>query len=123
MADAINPGTFSYNVAGTNTPTQVIAGPAVLYQVSVSQNGGSAGFLQLYNNGTQDYGAGTPDFVIPLSSGTSGAGTPSSRDVVFGPHGRVMSGGITYLWAAGATGTVAHGVNATVDLTYKGTGI
>ena len=121
MADFANPGTYSYNGAGSNTPVQVTANPTVLYQVSVSQTGGSAGFLQLYNNGTFDVGAGTPDFVIPLNSGTSGAGTPAFRDVVFGPYGRQMSAGLSYLWAAGATGTVAHGVNAVVDIGYRGT--
>lgn len=123
MADVLRPGTYSYNAAGTNTLTQVIAGPSVIYQISMAQNGGSMGYLQLYNNGTQDAGAGTPDFTIPLSSGTSGAGTPSFRDVAFGPSGRIMSGGISYLWAAGPTGTVAHGVNCLVDITYKGTGV
>lgn len=120
MADFANPGTYSYSIAGTNTLTQVTADPTVLYQVSVSQFGGSMGYLQIYNNGTFDAGAGTPTFSIPLNSGTSGAGTPAFRDVVFGPYGRQMSAGLSYLWAAGPTGTVAHGVNALVDVTYRG---
>ena len=112
---------FNYSAAGTNTLTQVDAGPSVLFHLSVAQTGGSAGFLQFYNNGSADAGAGTPDFAVALASGTSGAGTPSTRDIVFGQHGRAMNGGVSYLWAAGATGTVAHGVNATVDLTFRGT--
>ena len=120
MADFANPGTYSYSVAGSNTLTQVTADPTVLYQVSVSQFGGSMGYLQVYNNGTFDAGAGTPTFTIPLNSGTSGGGTPAFRDVVFGPYGRQMSAGLSYLWAAGAPGTVAHGVNAVVDLSFRG---
>ena len=121
MADIPKGGVLSYSAAGTNTLTQVTANPTTLYYVSVSQTGGSAGFLQVYNNGSADAGVGTPDFVIPLNSGTSGAATPSFRDVQFGPYGRQLEGGLSYMWAAGATGTVAHGVNATVDLTYRGT--
>ena len=120
MADFANPGTYSYSIAGTNTLTEVTANPTVLYQVSVSQFGGSMGYLQIYNNGTFDAGAGTPTFTIPLNSGTSGAGTPSFRDVVFGPYGRQMSGGLSYLWSAGPTGTVVHGVNVLVDVTFRG---
>ena len=120
MADIESGGTFSYNVAGTNTLTQVTKDPTVIYSLHMEQNGGSAGFLQIYNNGTQDAGAGTPNFAIALNSGTSGAGTPAIRDVVFGPYGRKMDGGLSYLWAAGATGTVAHGVNCSVGVTYRG---
>ena len=117
------PGTFSYSVAGTNTLTQVASYPTVIYHLSLEQNGGSAGFLQIYNNGTQDAGAGTPDFVVSLNSGTSGAGTPARRDIDYGPYGRRLNGGLSYLWAAGPTGTVAHGVNAVVDVTHRGTGV
>ena len=118
-----NPGTFSYSINGTNTLTQVVPYPTILYQLSVAQFGGSMGYLQLYNNGTQEAGAGTPDFTVPLNSGTSGAGTPATRDVTFGPYGRRMNGGLSYLWAAGPTGTVAHGVNCTIYVTYRGTGV
>ena len=111
-------GTYSYNVAGTNTLTQVSANPTALYHFSVSHNGGSAGFLQVYDNGSADAGAGTPSFVIAISSGTANAGTPSFRDIQYGPFGRQMNGGISYLFAAGPTGTVAHGVNAVVDITH-----
>ena len=120
------PGTYSYSVTGTNTITQVIAGPAVLYHISASHIGGSVGYLQIYNNGTQHSTAGEPTFAVAIYSGTAAAGTPSfeaTRDIVYGPYGRKMSGGISYLWAAGATGTAAHGVNVTVDITYKGTSI
>lgn len=110
-------GTYSYSAAGTNTLTQVTANPTTLYHISIAQNGGSAGFLQVYNNGSAAASAGTPDFVIPLNSGTSGAGTPATRDVVYSQYGRQMDGGLSYLWAAGQTGTVAHGVNAVVDIT------
>ena len=120
MADIERGGTFSYNSAGSNVPVQVTKDPTTLYHVSMAQSGGSMGYLQIYNNGTQDIGVGTPDFVIPLNSGTSGAGTPALRDVTFGPYGRRMDGGLSYLWAAGATGTVAHGVNVLLDITYRG---
>ena len=110
-------GTYSYNAAGSNTLTQVTANPTTLYHISVYQNGGSAGFLQVYNNSSASADAGTPTFVIPVNSGTSGAGTPAERQVPYGPYGRQMDGGLSYLWAAGPTGTVAHGVNATVDIT------
>ena len=114
-------GTYSYSAGGTNTPTQVTANPTTLYHISVTNLGGSIGYLQVYNNGTIDIGAGTPSFTIPVNSGTSGAGTPSfesERDVVYGAYGRQMDGGLSYIWAAGATGTVAHGVNAIVDITH-----
>ena len=112
---------FSYSAVGSNTLVQVTSSPAVLYQILVSHSGGSVGYLQIYNNGTADGTAGTPDFAIPIGAGTSGAEIPGFRNVFYGPVGRGMDGGISYLFAAGATGTVAHGVNATVDLTYRGT--
>ena len=120
MADYPNPGTFSYSIAGTNTLTDVTAKPTALLHISVAQNGGSAGFLQIYNNGSANAaaGAGTPDFAIAVPSGTQGAGTPATRDINYGPFGRELTKGLSYLWAAGPTGTVAHGVNATVDITY-----
>ena len=115
---------FSYSVAGTNTLTQVDAGPVTLHHISVSHQGGSVGYLQVYNNASADAGAGTPDFTIAVNSGTAAAGTPTLmayRDIKYGAYGRQLDGGLSYLWAAGATGTVAHGVNAVVDITYKGT--
>lgn len=121
MPDILEAGTYSYNAAGSNTLIQVTNYPTVLYSVHLANNGGSMGYLQVYNNGTSDAGAGTPTFTIPLNSGTSGAGTPALRDVVFGPSGRKMDAGLSYLWAAGPTGTVAHGVNCLVDISYKGT--
>lgn len=124
MSDFLSPGTYSYSAVGSNTLIQVTADPTTLYQVSVSHNGGSVGYLQVYNNGSADAGAGTPDFTVAIHAGTAAAGTPSfeaTRDIVYGPSGRVMSAGLSYLFAAGATGTVAHGVNAIVDITYRGT--
>ena len=117
-------GTFSYSNAGTNTLTQVETSPAVLYSVHVSHQGGSVGFLQIYNNGTADAGAGTPDVVFAINSGTAAAGTPSMmayRDVDLGAAGMGFNGGLSYLWAAGATGTTAHGVNANLTIVYRGT--
>ena len=116
-------GTYSYSIAGTNTPTQVTANPTTLYHIVVSHNGGSAGFLQIYNNGTNQVQGpggteiGTPAFAIPVNSGTSGAGTPGLREITYGPFGRQMDAGLSYLWSAGPTGTVVHGVNCTVDIT------
>ena len=121
-------GTYSYNGGGTNTPTQVTANACILYHVSVSHNGGSVGYLQFYNNGTYDVeGAGgtvigTPDFVVAVHAGTAAAGTPTfqaARDVVFGPYGRQLNGGLTYLWANAATGTAAFAGNAIVDITLS----
>lgn len=115
---------FSYSNAGSNTLTQVDAGPVTLYSIHVSHQGGSVGFLQFYNNGSADAGAGTPDFALAVNSGTAAAGTPTlmaHRDVVLGAYGVQLDAGLSYLWAAGATGTTAHGVNANVTLTYKGT--
>ena len=126
MPDIQNPGTYTYNAAGSNTLVQVTANPTTLYHVSVSHLGGSVGYLQIYNNGTQDVGAGTPSFTIQVQAGTATAGTPSfeaTRDIVYGAYGRDMNGGLSYLWAAGPTGTVAHGVNSIIDITYRGTGI
>lgn len=122
MADIPQGGTFNYSIAGTNTLTEVTKDPTTLYGISVAQFGGSMGYLQVYNNGTQQAGAGTPDFIIPLSTGTF-TGTPSSRDINYSPHGRQMNGGLSYLWAAGATGTVAHGVNAMVEFSFRGSNI
>lgn len=119
MPDILEAGTYSYNAAGSNTAVQVTDSPTVLYSVHLAQTGGSMGYLQVYNNGTKNIGAGTPEFTIPLSSGTSGAGTPAIRDVVFSPSGRKMDSGLSYLWAAGPTGTVAHGVNVLVDISHK----
>ena len=116
---------FSYSAAGTNTLIQVDAGPCVLYHISVTNNSGSVGYLQLYNNGSADAGAGTPDFTIAVHSGTAAAGTPSFaayREVSYGAAGRAMNGGISYLWATGATGTAAQPVNSVVDISYRGTG-
>ena len=124
MPDYFPGASFTYSAAGSNTLVQVTPDPATLYQISLSQFGGSMGYLQIYNNGTGDAGAGTPDFVIPLggtAGGAGGAGTPTVRDVNFGPVGLRMSGGISYLWAAGATGTVAHGVNAILNVVFRGT--
>lgn len=115
---------FSYSNAGTNTLTQVSASRVVLYHISVSHQGGSVGFIQLYNNASADAGAGTPDMVFAVNSGTAGAGTPTlmtHRDIDFGATGVAFNGGLSYLWAAGATGTVAHGVNANLTLIYRGT--
>ena len=124
MADFLAPGTYSYSASGSNTLTQVSADPTTLYHVSISHQGGSVGYLQIYNNGSADAGAGTPTFTVAVQAGTGAAGTPdfeATRDVMYGPSGRIMSAGLSYLWAAGATGTVAHGVNAIVDISYRGT--
>lgn len=114
---------FSYSNAGTNTLTQVDAGPVTLYSVHVSHQGGSVGFFHLYNNGSADAGAGTPDMVFAVNAGTAAAGTPTLmtyRDISF-PAGVQFDGGLSYLWTTAATGTVAHGVNAQVNISYKGT--
>jgi hypothetical protein len=116
-------GTYSYSTVGTNTLTQVSAVGAVkLLDIHVSHVGGSVGYLQFYNGGSANGSAGTPTFAVAVFSGTAGAGTPSfnaSRDLAY-PQGRQFNTGLSYLWAAGPTGTVAHGVNAIVDITYVG---
>lgn len=117
---------FSYNTVGSNTIVQVVAEPAVLYHVSISHQGGSVGYLQLYNNGTQDTATGTPDITFAVNAGTAAAGTPTLmvlRDVDFGPVGIAFNGGLSYLWAAGVTGTAAHGANANITLVYRGSAI
>ena len=118
-------GTYSYSIAGTNTLTQVQpAGALKLLDIHVTNIGGSTGYLQLYNGGSANGSAGTPTFTIPVFSGTAGAGTPTFpafRDIFY-PQGRQFSTGLSYLWSAGGTGTVAHGANAIVDITYIGTG-
>ena len=117
-------GTYYYTAAGSNTLLQLTPDPTTLYHVSVSHQGGSVGYLQIYNNGTSDAGAGTPTFTVAVQAGTGAAGTPdfeATRDITYGPYGRVMDAGLSVLFAAGATGTVAHGVNAIVDITYRGT--
>lgn len=122
MSDFIVPGTFNYSRVGSNTLVQVSGTPTTLYHISVSHQGGSIGFLQIYNNGSASATAGSPDFVIAVDSGTTIASNPSfqaARDIVYGPAGRGLSNGLSYLWAAGGTGTVAHGVNAIVDITYR----
>lgn len=111
-------GTPHYNIAGTNTLTQVSTSAVTIYSLHIEQNGGSAGFLQLYDGGSAGAAgsAGTPQVAFAVSSGTSGAGTPSIGRDTF-PAGLHFGNGLSYLWAAGATGTVAHGVNAAVVLT------
>ena len=127
MADFPLAGSYSYNAVGSNTLVQVTASPTVLYDLHIHQNGGSMGYLQIYNGGTGDPSGGTitagtlMDWVVAVPSGTSGAGTPTVRDIVYGPFGRAMNGGLSYMWAAGSTGTVAHGVNCVIDITYRGT--
>ena len=107
-------GQFTYSTVGSNTAVQVTDNPTTVFNISIEQNGGSAGFLQLYNNGTFDISAGVaPTLVYAVSSGTSGGGTPAIRDIVY-PGGLGFNKGFSYLWAAGPTGTVAHGVNASI---------
>ena len=114
-------GVGHYNAAGSNTLVQVSTDPLAIYSISVSNTGGSVGYLQVWNAGTAALTAGTlMDFIVPVFSGTAGAGTPSynaSRDVFY-PFGRQAKAGLSYMWAAGTTGTVAHGVNAIIDITF-----
>lgn len=116
-------GTYSYSNAGTNTLIQVEAKGAVkLLDIHVTNPGGSIGYLQIYNGGSANGSAGTPTYTIPVNSGTAATGTPSFasfRDIVY-PQGRQFNNGLSYLWAAGGTGTVAHGVNAVIDIGYVG---
>lgn len=114
---------FHYNASGSNTLIQIEAIPVTIYSVSVSQNGGSVGYLQLYNNGTAPLTAGTlMNTTIPVYSGTAASGTPPNSIVpvrdIFYPQGKHFEKGFSYLWAAGTTGTVSHGVNAIIDITY-----
>jgi len=102
---------YYYSAAGTNTVTQVSAGPVTLYSIDVTATG-AAGYLQLYDSASADAGAGTPDVVIPC------LGT-SVRHVDFGPHGAEFKGGLSHLWGTAATGTAVHGVNASITITYK----
>ena len=116
--------TFHYSLAGTNTPTQVQPSPVTLYQLNVTNIGAVTGYLQVYNNGSADLGAGTPDFVIPVPPNVAtSSGTVGYRPLDFGSNGLKLSGGLSYLWAAGATGTVAIATNASVFAVYKGTAI
>ena len=106
---------FSYSNAGTNTLTQVDAGPVTLFHIGATNTGGSVGYLHIYNNGSADAGAGTPDITFPIRSGTE------PQEISFDPYGVQLDGGLSYLWAVGATGTVAHGVNLNLNIAYKGT--
>ena len=121
MAD-IPIGSTHFNASGSNTLTQVTASPITVYNLSLTQLGGSVGYLQVYGAGTSGITAGTNmTFDVPVISGTAGAGTPSfkaDRDINYYPGKQLQ--GLSYLWAAGSTGTVAHGVNAIIDITYKG---
>lgn len=128
MADIIEQkgASYKYDAAGTNTLVQVSKDPVTLYRIDIYNAGGSVGFLQFYDNGTAEASAGTPDFAFPVNSGTAAAGTPSLmsyRDIDLGPTGIALKGGLSYLWAVGGTGTVAHGVNANLFLSYKGTAL
>lgn len=105
---------FTYSTVGSNTKVQISDNPTVVYNISIEHNGGSAGFLQVYNNGTEAVTAGnSPTLVYAVGAGTFTAGTPAARDLTF-PGGLGFNQGLSYLWAAGPTGTVAHGVNASV---------
>ena len=107
-------GKFTYSAAGTNTIVQVTDEPTVIFNISIEQFGGSAGYLQLYNNGTNAVTAGNaPTLAYAVAAGTFTAGTPATRDLIF-PGGLGFNQGLSYLWTAGPTGTVAHGVNASV---------
>ena len=118
-----NAGTYHYNAAGSNTLTQVSGTATTLYHISLSNLGGSVGYLQVYNNGTLAIGAGTsagtPQFTVALATGTAGGGATSQREVDYGPFGRAMSNGLSYLWSSGATGTTAHAVNSIIDISYR----
>ena len=105
-------GTYYYTNAGTNTLTQVTANPTYLYHLSVANTGGSVGYLHVYNNGSADAGAGTPDLTFPVPGGTA------DREIDF-PNGIRLDGGCSILWAVGATGTVAHGANANVNAGFS----
>ena len=116
------PSSFHYSAAGTNTPTQVANSPVTLFRVNVANLGGSTGFLQIYNNGSADLGAGTPDLTIPVPPNVSTtSGTVQTKDRDYGSYGLKLSGGLSYLWANAATGTVVMATNAVVDIAYKGT--
>lgn len=115
MNPNIRGASFSYSNAGTNTLTQVDAASVNIFFVNAYNTGGSVGYLQLYNNGSADAGAGTPDVTFPVRGGTEG------ERIYLGPYGMQFDGGLSYLWAVGATGTAAHGVNLNVTIVYKGT--
>lgn len=109
-------GKFTYSAVGSNTKVEVSNEPTVIFNISIEQNGGSAGFLQLYNNGTGDITAGVaPTLVYAVGAGTFTAGTPAYRDISY-PGGLGFNQGLSYLWAAGPTGTVSHGVNAALTI-------
>lgn len=120
MADTGQVGTYHLSFVGSNTPTQVTAKPTILYSLSVAHNGGSAGYLQVYDNGTGAITAGTNmQMSFAVASGTFAAGTPAQISKDFGPNGVAMNGGLSYLWATGTTGTVAHETNAVINIVYK----
>ena len=111
-------GTPFYDSAGTNTIKEASSSAVTVYSLRVEQFGGSAGWIQLYGASSDVAGGsvGTPTVAFAVPSGTSGAGTPSSTSLTF-PAGMHFVNGLSYLWAAGAGGTVAHGVNAAVIIT------
>ena len=108
-------GTPYYDSAGTNTIKQIAGTGVTVFSIYASQTGGSAGWLQIYNNGTSQTTSGAPDLAFAIPTGTF-IGTPSIHQFTF-PGGMHLNKGLSYLWADGPTGTVAHGVNATVIIT------
>lgn len=116
-------GTFFYTSVGSNTLIQVSNTSIVLFDCDITINGGSAGYLQFYLAGSQTASgsAGTPDFIYAVSP-HSQQGTVGWRDLDF-PIGRQCNKGLSILWSPNGTGTVAHGNNAIVNMTYVGTGI
>lgn len=104
---------YHYNGAGTNTLTNVSAQEVNLYAIDV-QALGSPGYLQVYDNGSTEAGAGTPDLVFRV-------GELGSRNIQFGPAGARLKGGLSYHWGTAATGTAAVAGNAIVNIVYQGT--
>lgn len=117
---------YFYSAAGTNTPTQVSDSPVTLYSANVTNISAGAGYLQIYDNGTATIAAGTsagtPQLVIPVPSNVSTtSGTVATKERNFGANGVKLSGGLSFIWSSGATGTTALSGNAIVDFAYKGT--
>ena len=110
-------------VIGINTDTRSVilaTDQALEYEHCVLAFGSDAAHYDV--EGAGGTVIGTPDFVVAVHAGTAAAGTPTfqaARDIVFGPYGRQLNGGLTYLWANAATGTVAFTGNAIVDITLS----
>lgn len=107
-------GTRYSNLALAETKAVVVAGPVLLFNITVYNSGGAVSYLQFFDAFTADVTVGvtTPTFVIPLPT----SGGYDAQYVL--PEGFTI--GMVIACTATATGSGAPGAAAIVKLGYIG---